>query len=137
MCGKSPVRDKGRTKHMTVKRTKSVSLEELWEYEAKHPVVFASPRALVEARLIADLGRGKRSRHRSHSNGAVHSSARRKLTSQAIPKGLQSFSPALTRSGYAGQRPQSSSTPTGLHHHFAPDDATHSGLINGLFVHLG
>lgn len=72
MCGKSPVRDKGRTKHMTVKRTKSVSLEELWEYEAKHPVVFASPRALAEARLIADLGRGKRSRHRSRIRQKLH-----------------------------------------------------------------
>ncbi len=42
---------------MTVKRNKPVSLEELWDYEASHPVVFASPRALVEARLIATLGR--------------------------------------------------------------------------------
>jgi hypothetical protein len=64
---------------MTQKRTKSLSLEQLWDYEAKHPIVFASPSALAEARLIADLGRGKRSRHRSRSNGAVHSSARRKL----------------------------------------------------------
>jgi len=45
---------------MTVKRTKSVSLEELWEYEARRPVVFASPRALAEARLIADLRLTKR-----------------------------------------------------------------------------
>jgi hypothetical protein len=62
---------------VTVKRTKSVSLEELWEYEAGHPVVFAAPRALAEARLISDLGRTKGNRRR---NGAFHNSARRKLT---------------------------------------------------------
>jgi hypothetical protein len=65
---------------MTVKRTKSVSLEELWAYEAKHPVVFASPRALAEARLIADMNRVKlnRRRHR-RSNGAALGASRRKL----------------------------------------------------------
>ena len=45
---------------MTAKRTKPVSLEELWDYEDKNPVVFASPRALAEARLIARLERTKR-----------------------------------------------------------------------------
>lgn len=50
---------------MTTKRTKPVSLEELWAYEAKHPVVFASPRALVEARLIAVLDQSQRPRRRS------------------------------------------------------------------------
>ena len=64
---------------MTVKRTKSVSLEELWDYEAKHPVVFASPRALAEARLIADLGRVKHGRRRIRGNGANHNSSRRKF----------------------------------------------------------
>ena len=64
---------------MTVKRTKSVSLEELWDYEAKHPVVFASPRALVEARLIADMGRVKHGRRRIRGNGATHNLSRRKL----------------------------------------------------------
>jgi len=65
---------------MTVKRTKSVSLEELWEYEARHPVVFASPRALAEARLISDLGRAKSSRRRGRGHGAVRRPSRRKLT---------------------------------------------------------
>jgi len=65
---------------MTVKRTKSVSLEELWNYEATHPVVFAAPRALAEARLIADMNRAKRNR-RSHSrsNGVALGTSRRKL----------------------------------------------------------
>ena len=53
---------------MTVKRTKPISLEELWDYEDKHPVVFAAPRALAEARLIAALIRGKRVR-RTRSKG--------------------------------------------------------------------
>ncbi len=65
---------------MTQKRTKSVSLEQLWDYEAKHPVVFASPRALAEARLIAELDRVKRGRRRGRSNSAVHRVAPRKLT---------------------------------------------------------
>jgi hypothetical protein len=58
---------------MTVKRTKSVSLEELWDYEAKHPVVFASPRALAEARLISYSRRVFESQHRQihgHSMGS-------------------------------------------------------------------
>lgn len=64
---------------MTVKRTKPVSLEELWDFEAKHPVVFAAPRALAEARLIADLFRLKRDRHTRKRNGGTHR-AKRKLT---------------------------------------------------------
>jgi len=59
---------------VTQKRTKPLSIEQLWAYEAKHPVIFAAPRALAEARLIVDLGRAKRNRRR-HVIGA----ARRKL----------------------------------------------------------
>lgn len=62
---------------MTVKRTKPVSLEELWDFEAKHPVVFASPRALAEARLIADLFRLKRGRHARKRNGSPSRAKRR------------------------------------------------------------
>ena len=54
---------------MTVKRTKPMSLEELWDYEDKHPVVFASPRALADARLIAKLERMTRNHRRNtHRN---------------------------------------------------------------------
>jgi len=49
---------------VTQKRTKPLSIEQLWAYEAKHPVIFAAPRALADARLIVDLGRTKRSRRR-------------------------------------------------------------------------
>lgn len=60
------------TDAMTVRRTKPVSLEELWDYEDKHPVVFASPRALADARLIAALGRSKRNpRRRARRNGVA------------------------------------------------------------------
>lgn len=54
---------------MTVKRTKSVSLEELWAYEATHPVVFAAPRALAEARLIAGLSRSSPRVRRPRNKG--------------------------------------------------------------------
>lgn len=56
---------------MTVKRTKSVSLEELWQYEAEHPVVFAAPRALAEARLISDLHRLKRKPRRARTHRSL------------------------------------------------------------------
>ena len=35
-------------------------LRELWDYEAKHPIAFASPRALIESRFIAEMGRPNR-----------------------------------------------------------------------------
>jgi hypothetical protein len=59
---------------VTQKKTKPLSIEQLWAYEAKHPVIFAAPRALAEARLIVDLGRVKRSRRRP-----APSAVRRKL----------------------------------------------------------
>lgn len=56
---------------MIVKRTKPVSLEELWDFEAKHPVVFASPRALADARLIAALERTRQNRRRRTPRNGV------------------------------------------------------------------
>jgi hypothetical protein len=58
---------------MTVKRTKPVTLDELWAYEDQHPVVFASPRALMEARMIAGMDRAKPAHHRPNRNGRSHS----------------------------------------------------------------
>jgi hypothetical protein len=63
---------------VTVKRTKPISLEDLWDFEDKHPVVFASPRALAEARLIARLARVKRNHRQALANGH---SRRRKAVS--------------------------------------------------------
>ena len=52
-----------------MKRTKPISLEDLWDFEDKNPVVFASPRALAEARLIARLERVKRDHRHAQANG--------------------------------------------------------------------
>lgn len=47
-------------------------LRDLFDYEAKHPIAFASPRALVEARLIAEMEAIRRNRRRRvHRNGAI------------------------------------------------------------------
>ncbi|MEI6077558.1 MAG: hypothetical protein WCS94_18400 [Verrucomicrobiota bacterium] len=62
---------------MTQKRTKPLSIEQLWAYEAKHPAIFAAPRALAEARLIVDLGRSQRSRR--HATTAKRSLKRGEL----------------------------------------------------------
>jgi len=45
-------------------------LDDLFDYEAKHPIAFASPGALREARLIAELEKARRSLRRARRNGA-------------------------------------------------------------------
>jgi hypothetical protein len=62
---------------MTQKWTKALSLEQIWDYEARHPIVFAAPSALAEARLIEALGRSKRPSRRS--KGPVSGASRRQL----------------------------------------------------------
>jgi hypothetical protein len=57
---------------MKVKQTAREWLDDLWNYEDKHPVAFASPRALVEARLIAEMDRVRRPYRRADRNGAAH-----------------------------------------------------------------
>jgi hypothetical protein len=47
-------------------------LRDLFDYEAEHPIAFASPRALVEARLIAEMDKARRPRRRAHRNGVAH-----------------------------------------------------------------
>ena len=47
-------------------------LEECFEYERTHEIAFASPRALVEARLIAELDKARRPHRRNHRNGVAH-----------------------------------------------------------------
>jgi hypothetical protein len=54
------------------KQTVRERLDDLWNYEDKHPVAFASPRALVEARLIAELDQARRVQRRTRRNGTVH-----------------------------------------------------------------
>ena len=57
---------------MTVKRTKPMTLEELWDFQDKQPVVFASPRALLEARMIAEMDKARRLHRRDRRNGVSH-----------------------------------------------------------------
>jgi len=37
-----------------------------------HPIAFASPRALLEARMIAEMDKARRPRRRTHQNGVAH-----------------------------------------------------------------
>ena len=46
-------------------------LRDCFEYEATHPIGFASPRALMEARLIAEMDKARRPRRRVHRNGVA------------------------------------------------------------------
>ena len=48
-----------------------MTLEELWDFEDKHPVVFASPRALLEARMIAEMDKARRPHRRARRNGVA------------------------------------------------------------------
>jgi hypothetical protein len=47
-------------------------LDDCFEYEATHPIAFASPRALLEARLIAEMDQVRRlhRRVRRHPNAS-------------------------------------------------------------------
>lgn len=40
------------------------------EYERTHEIAFASPHALLEARMIAEMDKARRPRRRAHGNGA-------------------------------------------------------------------
>ena len=41
------------------------------EYERTHEIAFASPRALLEARMIAEMDKARRPRRHARRNGAV------------------------------------------------------------------
>ena len=43
-------------------------LRDIFEYERTHQIAFASPRALLEARMIAEMDKARRPRPRSHRN---------------------------------------------------------------------
>lgn len=65
-------------------KTKLTAAEQWWndcaEYEATHEIAFASPRALLEARMIAEMDNARRPRRRAHGNGT---SARRRRNNVA------------------------------------------------------
>jgi len=64
-------------------KKKLTGAEKWWnecaEYEATHEIAFASPRALLEARMIAELDKARRPHRRAHRNGVAR---RRKLASR-------------------------------------------------------
>ena len=57
-------------------KTKLTAAEKWWnaiaEYEATHEIALASPRALLEARMIAEMDKARRPRRRTHRNGVAH-----------------------------------------------------------------
>lgn len=54
-------------------------LRDIFEYERTHEIAFASPRALLEARMIAQMDKARRPHRRAHRNGV---SRRRKLAAR-------------------------------------------------------
>ena len=61
---------------MKRKLTPKEWMDDLLEYERTHEIAFASPRALLEARMIAEMDKARRPRRRAHRNGTAH---RRKI----------------------------------------------------------
>ena len=56
-------------------KTKFTAAEKWWndivEYERTHEIAFASPRALLEARMIAEMDKARRPRRRARRNGII------------------------------------------------------------------
>ena len=53
---------------MRRKLTPKEWMDDLLEYERTHEIAFASPRALLEARMIAEMDKARRPRRRNHRN---------------------------------------------------------------------
>ena len=55
---------------------KKLTAEECWndilEYERTHEIAFASPHALLEARMIAEMDKARRPHRRARRNGVAH-----------------------------------------------------------------
>jgi hypothetical protein len=47
-------------------------MDDLLEYERTNEVAFASPRALLEARMIEAMDKARRPHRRAHRNGVAH-----------------------------------------------------------------
>jgi len=56
---------------MKRKLTPQEWMDDILEYERTHEIAFASPRALLEARMIAEMDKARRPRRRARRNGAV------------------------------------------------------------------
>jgi hypothetical protein len=57
---------------MRRKLTPKEWMDDLLEYERTHEIAFASPRALMEARLIAEMDKARRPHRRNQRNGIAH-----------------------------------------------------------------
>ena len=57
---------------MKTKLTAQEWWDDILEYERTHTIAFASPRALLEARMIAEMDKARRPRRRVRRNGAAH-----------------------------------------------------------------
>jgi hypothetical protein len=62
-------------------------LEECFEDERRHEIAFASPRALLEARMIAEMDKARRPHRRNHRN-SVARSRNGKAVYPPSPRGL-------------------------------------------------
>jgi hypothetical protein len=56
---------------MRRKLTPKEWMDDLLEYERTHEIAFASPRALMEARLIAEMDKARRPHRRHQRNGVA------------------------------------------------------------------
>ena len=56
---------------MKRKLTPQEWMDDILEYERTHEIAFASPRALLEARMIAEMDKARRPRRRARRNGAA------------------------------------------------------------------
>ena len=66
---------------MKTKLTAQEWWDDILEYERTHTIAFASPRALLEARMIAEMDKARRPRRRARRNGAAH---RRKVAAHKV-----------------------------------------------------
>lgn len=57
---------------MKAKLTADKWWDDIMEYERTHEIAFASPRALLEARMIAEMDKARRPHRRAHRNGVAH-----------------------------------------------------------------
>ena len=56
---------------MKRKLTPKEWMDDILEYERTHEIAFASPRALLEARMIAEMDKARRPGRRARRNGAA------------------------------------------------------------------
>ena len=56
---------------MKTKLTPREWMDDILEYERTHEIAFASPRALMEARMIAEMDKARRPRRSVRRNGAA------------------------------------------------------------------